>query len=208
MATRRRAEWLKGRRKERADALFTIYWQMGAERSLVKLAALCSTAGVKTSIQTITRYSKDFGWQRKLLEMDQYSREAREREAIEEVAEMNRRHVQMAQGMIGIAFAGMKRFRTLITQASDGAVDMSIDDMVKLYRAAQTGERLARGEATSRVEVWMDVVETVVKEFGLIFMAVNEIDVPEERQNEFIRLSDDMIRRYYRSNVKELQEGA
>jgi hypothetical protein len=50
------------------------------------------------------------------------------------------------------------------------------------------------------------VVETVVHEFGLIFLAVNEVESKDERQREFIRLADDMVRRYYLTQARDTKE--
>ena len=199
----RAGEVRRQRTREKADAIFTIYWQMGPERSLNKLADLCRMVGIKTSNSSIKRWSQYYDWQRRILGLERQMREQREVKAIEEVAEMNTRHVRLAQGMLKMAYAGILQFHRAIQHSADGTLKMDIDDIVKLYRTAQVGERLARGEATSRVEVWLDVVETVVKEFGLIFMAVNKISDQVKRQDEYIRLSDDMIRRYYRLKVKE-----
>ena len=190
------------RAKARAEALFMVYWQLGPTRSLERLHEFCSVTGMRVSLSTVKNYSQNYGWQRKLLEIDQKAREAQESATIAQVAEMNLRHAQIARGLLGIAFAGMKKYHSMIQQSADGSIGIDIDDMVKLYRAAQTGERLALGEATSRVETWTRVVETVVREFGLIFITVNEIADKEARQHEYIRLSDDMIRRYYREQVK------
>jgi hypothetical protein len=52
------------------------------------------------------------------------------------------------------------------------------------------------GQAVSRVEVWTEVVNTVIEEFILIFIAVNEIDDQARRAREFGWLSDEMVIRY------------
>jgi len=202
----RSGEVRTARAREKSDAIFTLYWQMGPERSLSKLVKLCTMVGIRTAESTIKRWSQRHEWQRRILELDRKVREEREARAIEEVTDMNTRHVKIAQGMLRMAYAGILQFHKAIQQSEDGALKMTVDDIVKLYRAAQTGERLARGEATSRVEVWVDILETVVREFGLIFMAVNEVAAKEEREQEYIRLSDDMLRRYYREKVKEAEE--
>ena len=194
----------KDKRRLKADSLFVIYWQMGNERSIKKLSEICFSLGVKTSESSLHKYSQAFDWQRRIIEMDKRLQEVQETKAIQEVMDMNRRHVQLAQGMMGIAFAGMKHLHQQVDP--DGLLNLSVDEIVKLFREGQRGERLARGQATSRVEIWTEVIETVVKEFGLIFIAVNEVEGKERRQDEFIRLADDMVRRYYRLESKEKGE--
>jgi hypothetical protein len=114
---------------------------------------------------------------------------------------MNDQHVKVNQGLLSLAVAGiqyhnqqLERNRAAGLQAN---LKLSIRDIVRLVSQAQTGERLARGQATSRTEVMVEVIGTFVHEFALIFIAVNEIVDPAERKREYIRRSDEMLREYY-----------
>lgn len=201
MATNRKLSQ-KERTKEKADSLFLVYYQLGPNRSLEELQKFLATIGQKISLNTLKRYSSDYGWQKRVLEMNTSLKEQKEKKALEQVEEMDNRHARFAQGLFRIALAGMKGMQAQIEQ-SGGTLNLSVDEILRAFRTSQTGERLARGQATSRVEIWIDVVQTVVQEFGLIFMAVNEIKDKDQRQQEFIRLSDEMIRRYYSAESRE-----
>ena len=191
------------RQSEKSEALFVVYHSLGEDRSLAKLHAICLAAGLRVGAKTLQNYSAKFHWQNKLLDMNRRIAERRELDQIETVNEMNNRHIQFAKGMQGIAYAGIKGFTNQITADKGGILDLSVSEIVALFKASQSGERLARGEATSRVEIWTDVVETVVHEFSLIFVAVNEITEKGERQREFVTRADEMIRRYYNTIARK-----
>lgn len=205
-------DWQRGRRKERADAMFLVYWQMGPTRSLDKLAELCSTLGIRTSRNTLGTYSSDFDWQQRLLDMQSKESERQEREVGRIVDQMNQQDASLAQGMKGLVVAGIKYYQDKIKKGAEirremgGSgehfLEMSLNDMANLASRAQHIERLARGQVTSRTEVWVSVASTVVREFVLIFMAVNKIEDPDEREQEFLRLGDEMMKRYFSETVK------
>lgn len=201
MATNRKLS-PRERTKEKADNLFLVYYQMGPGRSLEGLKELLTNIGHKISLNTLKRYSSEYNWQKRLLEVNHSLKEQYEKRALKQVEEMNKRHARFAQGLFSIALAGLKNLQSKM-QESEGKLNLTVDEILRAYRTSQTGERLACGQATSRVEIWIDVVQTVVQEFGLIFMAVNEIKDREQRQQEFIRLSDEMIRRYYSAQAHQ-----
>lgn len=200
------------RKKEKAAALFVAYQQMGTERSLSKLYELCFAIGVKVSEKTLQKYSVDFEWQRRLLEFQSKEAEMREKEVSKLVDDMNRQDAAIAGGMKGLVVAGlrfhqdkMKReaeIRKTLSQSDQQLLDMGFSDIANLARTAQTIERLARGQATSRTEVWVDVASTVVREFVLIFEAVNKIDDPALRESEFLRLGDESMTRFYSETTR------
>jgi hypothetical protein len=201
---RRRLE----RTKNKADFLFMVYRFLGPDRTLKKLAEIVHLTGITLSEKTLGRYSARFDWQRRILEVNAQDKDRREKAVAAQVEQMNQRHVQFAQGLLGLAAGGLNFFQQLMRDTDRGkTLHMSIPDLIQLYRTAQSGERLARGQATNRVEIWVDVASTVVEEFSMIFLAVNDISDPAERKTEFIRLADDMVRRYYTEAQKQLTEG-
>lgn len=201
---RRRLE----RTKQKADFLFMVYRFLGADRSLKRLAETVRLTGVMLSEKTLERYSAKYDWQRRILEVNAVDKDRREKAFAAQVEQMNQRHVQFAQGLLGLAAGGLNFFQQLMKETDRGkTLNMSIGDLISLYRTAQGGERLARGQATNRVEIWVDVASTVVEEFSMIFLAVNDLADPIERKAEFIRLADDMVRRYYTDAQKQLTEG-
>jgi hypothetical protein len=207
---------LKARRLEKARYLFVVYQQMGPDRSLEKLHDILTKMGLKIALNTLKRYSVEFEWQRQILAINAKEHEAHERDILRKVDEMNEADAQVARGFRAFVVAAINQVRERMRidqqarqkglppgQTAPLFLDMSFDEMVSMAKTAQQIERLARGQATSRTEVWIQVVETIVQEFALIFMAVNKLASEEERRAEWIRLCDDMIQRYYSQTVRQ-----
>ena len=215
MAAKNRA-LREDREKERTDGLFLVYWQMGPSRSLAGLAELCTAVGLKRSIQTFKRWSSKYDWQRRVLEANAREKTKREQDFGQAVDQMNDRDSMMAQGMKTLIVGAINRYRRMMTddqrtrQASAGQgvtvgpeLDMDFRDMAALSRTAVNIERMARGQAISRTEVWVELATTIVQEFAIIFMTVNKFDTEGERESEFIRMADDMVTRYYSQTTKK-----
>jgi len=201
--TRKNQASLEARQREKSDCLFLVYQWMGPERSLIKLLEYATSMGLKISENTIKRYSVKFGWQRRLLENQSKESERLEQETSKIVDEMNRQDAMMAQGMKALVIAGLRYHQERMKRSRiENTINMKFSDLAGMARSAQHIERLARGQATSRTEVWVDVASTVVREFVLIFDAVNKLDSPDEREQEFLRLGDEMMTRYYSEAVK------
>lgn len=194
----------KARTEQKADMLFIMYYQLGPERSIENLAEMCTNLGLRgASITTLKSYSVRYEWQRRLLELTVKDRERREQDALNQIDKMNEQHVKINQGLLSLAVAGIQHYQAQIErsrkQGLGGTLNINVQDIVKLVAQAQNGERLARGQATSRTEVVIEVISTFVQEFGLIFIAVNDIADPAERKREYIKRADEMIREYYSS---------
>jgi len=192
----------QARCQEKADVLFVMYQQMGPERSLEALAGICAKVGLRgTALNTLKRYSVMFDWQRRLLELTVRLREERETDTLRQIDKMNEQHIKVSQGLLSLAVAGIQYHQQELqrkqAQGLPANLRLNIQDIVRLVAQAQTGERLARGQATSRSEVMVEVIGTFVHEFALIFIAVNEVADPAERKREYIRRSDEMLREYY-----------
>ena len=192
------------REKEKADILFILYLQMGAERSLRRLGNNVRMMGSKISDKTLMRYSMKYEWQRRVLEATAKQKEQVEKSIQQQVETMNLQHAQVAQGLMTLVVAGLKDYQEIIKQT--GKLKLEPKDLSNLFRAAQYGERLARGQATSRVEVWLDITQTVVREFGLIFLSVYNMEDRELMKAEFIRLSDEMITRYFSETSRQAMQ--
>jgi len=189
------------RQKERADIYFILYLEMGPERSLTKLAERVTALGMKTSAKTIKAYSAKYDWQRRVLEETTKQKDQFEKSIHQQVEKMNQQHASIAQGLMSLVVAGLKDYQATIQKT--GKLKLDPKDLTSLYQAAQRGERLARGQATSRVEVWLDITQTVVREFGLIFLSVYNMQDRDLMKAEFIRLSDEMLNRYFSETSKQ-----
>lgn len=198
------------RERERSDALFLVYWQMGPGRSLMGLLELCASVGLKRHLNTFKRWSTKYDWQRRVLEGNAREKTKREQDFSQAVDQMNDRDAMMAQGMKGLLVAAINRYQRIMNDeqqrrqgiAAQGVtvspeLDMDFRDMAALSRTAVNIERMARGQATSRTEIWVEIATTVVQEFSIIFMTINKFETEAERESEFIRLADDMMTRYY-----------
>ena len=185
------------RMKEKAQTLFYIYYQMGIERSLAKLTEVCGAIRVKASQNTLERYSKVYEWQRQILELDNKASEAREIAVLEEVKAMNSRHALLGQALTSIAGSELQKFAE---KRRNTKLPLGVYEITQLFKSGQFGERLARGQATSRTDVMVELIGTFVKEFAAIFLSVNDIGPEEgraERKMEYVRRCDEMLREYY-----------
>lgn len=185
------------RTREKADVLFAMYYQMGHERTLKKIADLCRQIGVRASEKTLLYYSKNFHWQERILELDNQAEEQRKRDNINQVNEMNTIHAQYSRAFLGLFGAGMRGFNQILQSKRDrgeqATLDISIQDMARILETSQKTERLARGEATSRSEVLVETISFFVREFAQIFLGVNSIPDEDERRTVYIQRCNDMI---------------
>lgn len=198
----------QAREASRQAILFTAYQAMGSMRSLAKLRELVVASGGRIAIHTLERYSVKYQWQQRVLEAQSVEQERIEKDYGRQRDQMDARDAALGSGLIGLAFGGVRNFteqmgklREKKIKKGDANPSLTLNltpaEIVNLARAGTFIERLARGEATSRTEVWVNVAGTVVREFVLIFMGVNDIEDPEQRRDEFLRRSDEMTNRYY-----------
>jgi hypothetical protein len=193
--------------REKADALFAMYYGMGPDRSLEKLRDVCAAVGLKLALSTYKRYSMKYDWQRRLMELTVKEREAKQADALAQIEKMNEFHIRVHRGLMGLAIAGINYYQSQIEKQKVVGIPqtlrMDIADIVKLVHQAQIGERLARGQATSRSEIMVELIDTFIQEFALIFREVNRHPSEQQREVEWIKLCDDMIQRFYSQTVKQ-----
>ena len=191
--------------KEKAMAFFVMYKMMGPDRSLSRLLKLCTMAGLKTSEQSLKRYSTDYGWQRKLIEQQATDNEKNEQDISNIVLNMNERQARIGQALQTMAEIGLQQKAEAIRKKELIAFDFK--DITTLYRAGQTGERLARGLATSREEIKVEIMNVIVQEFALIFLSINDITDPEVRKQEYIRRFNEQLKIQFPQNKSDRQIG-
>jgi hypothetical protein len=214
MNKKERARRIK-RVEEKAAILFLLYEQMGPTRSLEALADLCTKLALKAALRTLKGYSVKFNWQRQLLERSVKRREEQEQEVLNQVDKMNADHIRVHQGLMGLAIAGINYYQELLERKRAAGQHQSINfapaDIVRMIRQAQIGERLARGQATSRSEIMVELIGTFVQEFALIFKQINLIVDPVEREREYIKLFDERLHEFYSNvtdrSIKKITEG-
>jgi hypothetical protein len=207
--------WNAVRAEERQEYFFLTYEQMGTNRTLKRLWGLTRSIGVKISLSTLERYSSQYHWQSRILERAARHESAGFQEVQNEVDRMNTEHAQMFQDIGVLVTAGIKHWQTEIEKKVQGGLpptlEMDLPTIGKLAQTYQYGERLARGLATSKAEVIIEILPPLVKDMFAVFLAVNVItnDPPElvkKREAEFIQRGDQVLNLYY-GRTKELPEG-
>ena len=207
--------WNTYRAEERQEYFFLIYEQMGVGRTLKRLWGLVRGVGVTISLKTLERYSSDFNWQVRILERAARHEAADFVEIQDQVDQMTQDHIRVFQDIGALVTAGIKHWKKKIDErvaagAGDG-LEMDLTDIGRLADLYQKGERLARGLATSKAEVIIEVLPPLVKDIFAVFLAVNVItnDPPElvrKRQAEFITRADAVMVLYY-GGQKQIGEG-
>jgi len=207
--------WNTYRAEERQEYFFLIYEQMGVGRTLKRLWGLVRGVGVTISLKTLARYSSSYNWQSRILERDARHDAADYVEIQDQVEQMTQDHIRVFQDIGALVTAGIQHWKAKIDERiaanMGGALEMDLSDIGRLAELYQKGERLARGLATSKAEVIVEVLPPLVKDIFAVFLAVNVItnDPPElvrKRQAEFITRADGVMVQYY-GGQKQIGEG-
>lgn len=207
--------WNMLRAEERQEYYFMIYEQMGVNRTLKRLWGISRGLGISMSLKTLERYSAVYNWQARILERMARQESQALIDTQAQVEQMNREHVQVFQDMGAVVTASIARWKKEIKAnalAGLGPIlNVDLPTIAKLAHAYQHGERLARGQATSKAEIMVEVLTPVVKDLMAVFLAVNIIsnDPPEmirQRQAEFVSRGDQVLMTYY-GQPRELTEG-
>jgi len=207
--------WNALRADERQEYFFLVYEQMGISRSLKRLWGLVRGVGAQISLGTLERYSAEYNWQSRILERAARHEAADFVEIQDQVEKMTQDHIQVFQDIGALVTAGIKHWKKKIDDrvaAGMGeGLEMDLTDIGRLADLYQKGERLARGLATSKAEVIVEVLPPLVKDIFAVFLAVNVItnDPPElvrKRQSEFITRADGVMVQYY-GGQKQIGEG-
>lgn len=114
----------------RHKELFEIYYQMGKERSLVKLREKLQTDQSQTkNIPTLERlkaWSKAFNWQDRVKERDQKIAKELEKKSIQDITKRKLKYQRQIAKMLE---ANMKRFDKVVVKDEDGKIiTIKIDD--------------------------------------------------------------------------------
>lgn len=190
---------------EKQNFLFLVYEAMGPTRTLRRLQEVCGKVGVKLGLKSIENYSRKYHWQRRLLERSAERGREVDLDAKKVVEVMNESHAALFQDITTLARAGVSFYQAAVEESlkvGKPGLQMEIADLVRLAESGQRGERLARGQATSRVEILAEVLQPLVKDIFAVFLAVNVItnDPPEitrKRQAEFVKRGDQLLQSYW-----------
>lgn len=155
---RRPAKKPRTQTRATADAYRVLYLYMGPERSLAMLAKVGADAGLpKRSLNTLKRYSVDFGWVEAAREHDERMASSVTSATITESLLDEARQRRLGQRMQVVAEMSLERH-----EVNRGA-ELNGSQIARLAREGVNIERLASGMATSRVEILLGVVELLVE---------------------------------------------
>jgi len=209
--------WNQVRAQERAEYFFLVYEQMGTNRTLKRLWGLVRGIGGEISLKTLERYSSEYNWQARILERAARHESAAFVEIQDQVERMNTEHAQLFQDIGTLVKAGIRKYQKQIedqvASGLDGTLDIDLGTIGKLAQSYQYGERLARGLATSKAEVIVEILPPLVKDIFAVFLAVNVItndtpDLVRKREAEFITRADQQLNQYYnQSQTKQITQG-
>lgn len=213
--TEKKPPWNKLRAEERQQYFFLVYEGMGVNRTLKRLWGLVRGVGVDITLKTLERYSSQYNWQSKILERAARQESAGFQDVQDQVARMEEEHVRTFKDIGALVTAGIQYYQDEIQKKIDAGLPATLEiDLSTLGKLAQTyqyGERLARGLATSKTEVILEILPPMVKDMFAVFLAVNVItnDPPElvqKREAEFISRGDQVLLQYY-GRQKQITEG-
>lgn len=209
--------WNTFRAEERQEYFFLVYEQMGVGRTLKRLWGLVRGVGASVSLKTLERYSSTYHWQARILERAARHESADFQDIQNQVEQMTDEHVQTFRNLGALVTAGIRHQQEIIDAKVLSGMPPTLDvDLATLGKLAQTyqyGERLARGLATSKAEVIIEILPPLVKDMFAVFLSVNVItnDPPElvrKREAEFISRGDQLLLQYYgKTTPKQLPEG-
>jgi len=187
-------------RQQRNDALFMVYYALGPDRSLERLHDELARMGLGRSLNTVKRYSAQFGWQARVLDMDAKLRAEREQKALAERDEQDERQARLGRNMQVLASAGIKTMHDFMQQ---GGAPMQATDVAALAKAGVQIERLATGKETDRVRIIRERDNAWTLQISAIFLSVNDLPDPDARKAEFASRFDAFVA----TQVQQLKGG-
>jgi hypothetical protein len=141
-------EWDRQLREtSRSYELFSVYRNLGPQRSLAK--ARESSSGMP-SIPRLKVLSVRWNWVDRARKYDDYLEHQERFQQEKERREMRKRHAKMAVLAQNIAVEGLKN---LLAKVQGGEQGVAPADLTRLLEAGVKVERLSRGESSDRHEV-------------------------------------------------------
>jgi hypothetical protein len=164
--------------KERAEGFFDIYLAMGDQRSLPKLQGILADGGLTITVNTLKNYSVNYDWQGRIVSATDKAQTLQANNHATTISEMNNRQARVGSAMLQIAGRGLVQVNNNIDQLTPRDTGYLADIGVKL-------ERLARGEATTRAAIEVEVLAPVIHNIVALFQQVNVYDDADRRKREF-----------------------
>lgn len=173
----------------RANFMFSLYSAMGAPRSLRHLAVQLRQLGSPISVQTLKRWSVEFGWQERLREVDRRSSERQVETLAVESAAMLRRHAELARA---VQAAGGQGLQGLLSDPGRLA-NLTAVDIARLVELGLKAEAAATRQSADRRELATGFANLLTHEIVDAFTSVNDQVDPERRARLFAERVDNLI---------------
>jgi hypothetical protein len=185
------------RSAERAGLLFVLYAQLGPDRSLERLANLLASAGSPVPHGTLKRYSREYGWQRALLEAHAEAAAQRHVRAAEAIVAQAERHAQLG-----------RVFQTLAARAADarlrdpeGLARASLAAIARAEAAGAEIERRAQSEQHDRQGIAVEIWNRLTVELVPAFVEFNALPDEQDRLERFVEHLDQLVDAHLRSVI-------
>ena len=166
---------------DRSEILFGLHVELGPARSLKLLHERLSTLGATVSLATLKRYSARFDWQARLAELAAESSGRRREGAIEQMSQVNERHLQLARALLGAGGTALQR----LLGSEVRLASLKPNDIARLLDLGLRAERQTMMLEVDRkqvgIAIWNDVLTNVVE----LYRAANEVEDPLERTSRF-----------------------
>ena len=166
---------------ERADILFGLYVELGPGRSLKQLHERLSTLGATVSLATLKRYSVRFDWQNRLAQLAAESSERRRERGVEQMSQVNERHLQLARALLGAGGTALQR----LLGSEVRLASLKPNDIARLLDLGLRSERQTMMLEVDRrqigIAIWNDVLTDVVE----LYRTANDVEDPLERASRF-----------------------
>jgi len=172
--------------KQRAEGFFDIYLAMGPNRSLPKLQAILADGGLSITLNTLKNYSAHFDWQERVQSAVDKAQVLQTNNHASTISDMNDRQARVGSAMLQIAGRGLVQVSNNLDQLTPRDTGYLADFGVKL-------ERLARGEATTRAAIEVEMLAPVIHHIVALFQQVNVYDDSDRRQQEFALGADRIL---------------
>ena len=171
---------------------------MGVNRTLKGLSDFSRSMGVKISLKTLERYSVQYNWQEKLVELDAKLETERLKTSLRDILEYEKRQINIGRSMQSIADMALKEYQDNIDK--DGSIKLSIRDICSLVRNGTIIEK-STSNSSSTINLLITMLNDVLLEVAKIYGEVDRIENLELRRRQFAMRIDAYIDAYM-TNLK------
>ena len=182
--TNRGAEVNQAAAQCRADSYWLVYQALEPSRSLTKLRQTLADLGLRMSLNTLKGYSARYNWQQRAELVDSA-------QTAVELANVPR-EMDERQARLGVVMQALAREKLEVIDLDL----LSVREAIHLLRVGTDIERLARGQATTRAELSVQVLTPIINEIVALFAEVNVIEDPDTRTSVWATKADAIVETY------------